>query len=224
MNKLKILYVDDEIENLQSFRLLFKKDFDITICQYPLEALEILKEESFSIILSDSRMPNMNGIEFLTKAKEIAPNVQRILITGYVDYDSILLAVNQAGISKCIQKPFDAQELKQILYSSCITENKLSQKDLNLLKEMTVFVLDANNKIKFASLAIKNLLQNNNGDILGKDFYNFFSFIENSNSFVTEKSETAVYSLSNLNVNFYFHIETYQCGLENKKIFYGFPK
>lgn len=222
--KPKILYVDDELENLQSFRLLFKKDFDVSICQNPIEALELLQEENFSVILSDSRMPTMSGIEFLTQVKDTFPDIPRILITGYTDYDSILLAINQAGISKCVQKPFEARELREILLSCCKTTTQINFCNLNLLDQIGVIVLDKEDNIKFVSLEIKNLIHQKYENLIGKNFYEIFSLVSKNNLSSNQNNQTLVYTLSNFNINFYFQMENYEYGIEDKKIFYGFCK
>lgn len=224
MNKPKILYLDDEIENLQSFRFLFKRDFDISIFQSPYEALEILQEEDFSIVISDSRMPKMSGVEFLKKAKELKPDVPRILITGYVDYDSILEAINQAAISKCIHKPYETEEVRKILksFSSEYLTNKEFPFKQDIVESFVVLLLDETERINFINKNMENLMQENGYDLLGKNFHEYF--FTNSHQQNEENIKNQTYSFSNANLHFYLLSEDFKYGLKNKKIVYGYYK
>jgi DNA-binding NtrC family response regulator len=103
-----ILYVDDEIENLTSFKYLFKKNFQIILANSALEGLKTLKEEDIQIVISDQRMPDMTGIEFLELVSNDYPQIIRILLTGYND-PSIL---DQGKVFRCMSKPFEMDEMK----------------------------------------------------------------------------------------------------------------
>lgn len=115
MANYNILYVDDEIENLTSFKFLFKKTFQITLAKSAIEGLETLKEEKVQVVISDQRMPNMTGIEFLEKVSSEHPEVVRILLTGYTDSLTTTAALDQGKIDKCMSKPFEMSEMKVTL-------------------------------------------------------------------------------------------------------------
>ena len=89
--KHKILCIDDEIHNLEALERLLRKSHDIVLAESGLEGLEKLKEHQFSLIISDQKMPNMTGVEFLMEAVKHQPNAIRILLTGYTDLESCLL-------------------------------------------------------------------------------------------------------------------------------------
>ena len=93
-DKLPILIVDDETQVLNALKRLFRKEFEVTVCDKPLEAVEILKQQEFAVIISDMKMPLMSGAELLAQAFIINPNTARFLLTGYSDIDSTALAIN----------------------------------------------------------------------------------------------------------------------------------
>jgi len=116
-NKAVILYLDDEQENLNSFKAAFRRDFKIYTAINAEEAEKILdKEEStISIILSDQRMPKVTGIEFFEKIKEKYPEMIRILVTGYSDINVVIDAINKSQVYKYIQKPWDVDYMRKLI-------------------------------------------------------------------------------------------------------------
>jgi YesN/AraC family two-component response regulator len=112
----KVLYVDDEEINLRAFARLTRKNFEVITAHSAKEALEILeKVQDIHIIVSDQRMPEMTGIELLTKAIEKAPDAIRIILTGYTDEQDIRKAINVCGIYRYLTKPWDEEELLNVL-------------------------------------------------------------------------------------------------------------
>lgn len=106
--KHRLLFVDDEVSILKSLKRLFRKEkYEIFIADGGQKALDLIAEvgKPFSLIISDQRMPGMNGAEFLTKAKDIFPRARRILLTGYSDLDAIVSAVNDGEIHRYLAKP-----------------------------------------------------------------------------------------------------------------------
>ena len=112
MNKINILYVDDEVGNLTAFKASFRRDYNIHIAESPIEGKEILQNNDIEIILTDQRMPEMNGVDFLESIIEEFPDPIRILVTGYSDIDVVIEAVNKGNIYKYISKPWDNDNLK----------------------------------------------------------------------------------------------------------------
>lgn len=113
MNKGKIVVVDDEKIVTSAFKTLFKVEgySDIHLFNNPLEAVEFLKSETPDLIISDFLMPEMNGLEFLTAAKNLHPEVSMILLTGYADKENAIKAINEIGLYKYIEKPWDNDDL-----------------------------------------------------------------------------------------------------------------
>ena len=114
-----VLFVDDEANVLNSLKRLFiDSDLKIMTALNAFEAMDILKNNSVSVIVSDNRMPGMTGIELLQNAKKISPDSVRILITAYADMKSAIDAINEGEVYKFITKPWNDHDLKEIVFNA----------------------------------------------------------------------------------------------------------
>lgn len=112
----KILCVDDETSVLRALRRLFESaGYEVLSSESAEEALTVLEEVDIDLILSDMRMPQMPGDQFLSQAANISPGSIRILLTGYSDIDSTIRAINEGKIHAYLQKPWDNDELLRIV-------------------------------------------------------------------------------------------------------------
>lgn len=112
-NPYTLLCVDDEKNILNALkRLLRKENFRLLTGNSGNEGLEILAANEVHVVLSDQRMPGMNGTEFLKEVKALYPDILRIILTGYTDVDSISEAINEGHIYKFFLKPWNDQNLK----------------------------------------------------------------------------------------------------------------
>lgn len=109
----KIVVVDDEKMVTSAFKALFKVEgySDIHLFNAPKEAVEFLRTNTPDLVISDFMMPDMNGLEFLTEAKKLHPEVSMILLTGYADKENAIKAINEIGLYKYIEKPWDNDDL-----------------------------------------------------------------------------------------------------------------
>ncbi len=109
----KIVVVDDESIVTSAFKTLFKVEgyCDVHLFNKPTEALEFMKLETPDLIISDFLMPDMNGLQFLTAAKKLHPETSMILLTGYADKENAIKAINEVGLYKYIEKPWDNDDL-----------------------------------------------------------------------------------------------------------------
>ncbi|MCE0496177.1 HD domain-containing phosphohydrolase [Vibrio salinus] len=112
VEKLNILLLDDENEILKSLNRVLRLDYNVILFSDGKEALSYLESNEVAIIISDMRMPEMDGADFLAIAKELKPDSVRILLTGYSDVQSTVRAVNEGGIHTYISKPWDNENLK----------------------------------------------------------------------------------------------------------------
>lgn len=112
---IKVLYVDDEVNNLNSFKATYRRDYKVYTANSGPEALEIIKEIQFPVIITDQRMPEMTGVEFLVEVLKISPDSIRILLTGYSDINAVIDAVNKGQIYYYVNKPWDEQQLRIII-------------------------------------------------------------------------------------------------------------
>ncbi len=125
VDKHNILYVDDEEINLRVFKSTFKKHYNVFTCTSGSEALELLQEKDIQLIVTDQRMPEMNGTELLGKVVPNHPNILRMIMTGFSDLDVIIQAVNNYGIHQYITKPWDYESLKSTFDNFLAKETKL---------------------------------------------------------------------------------------------------
>jgi len=142
-----VLYVDDEINNLNSFKAAFRRYFDIYTAISGDEALKILADKKVHIIITDQRMPGMTGIEFLESIIPIYPDTIRILLTGFSDINAVMDAINRGQVYKYLVKPWQNDELKMYI------ENALEI--YNLRKENK----DLARKLQLANLELERLSQ-----------------------------------------------------------------
>lgn len=112
---LNVLYVDDEKINLELFELSFKKDFVIYKSLDSKKGLEILDRESIDVVVSDLRMPEMNGIDFFKVVKQRYPSMKCILLTAFEELDLIKDSEVKSILYGYILKPFRKEELKNII-------------------------------------------------------------------------------------------------------------
>ncbi|MFA6260593.1 MAG: ATP-binding protein [Bacteroidia bacterium] len=112
--KPKVLYLDDEEENLLVFKSSFRKAYQIDTASSTSNADELIKNNRYDVIISDQRMPGVTGVEFLNSIPD-EPRSIRIIMTGYSDIESVIDAINSGKIHKYIRKPWKKEELNQLL-------------------------------------------------------------------------------------------------------------
>ncbi len=134
MAKAKILYIDDEKINLSNFAASFKDEFEVITAISGNEGLEIFKTyHDIAVIVADQRMPGMSGVEMLTRIYEMDTAPIRIILTGYINPQDIILAINQGHIHQYINKPWNIDQVRSIL-SQAVDKYQLTRENKRLLK------------------------------------------------------------------------------------------
>ncbi|CAN5607219.1 hypothetical protein BH23CYA1_BH23CYA1_10350 [soil metagenome] len=119
---LKLLVVDDELDNLDLLYRTFRRDFQVFKADSGKAALDLLNEVGeMAIIISDQRMPQMNGTEFLSRTVERFPDTIRMVLTGYTDVEDLVSAINSGKVFKYITKPWQPKKLKEIVAQAAET-------------------------------------------------------------------------------------------------------
>ncbi|HEY9642595.1 MAG TPA: response regulator [Coleofasciculaceae cyanobacterium] len=127
--KPKMLVVDDEPDNLDLLYRTFRRDFSVLRAESGVAALEILATEGeVAVIISDQRMPEMKGTEFLSKTVPQFPDTMRIILTGFTDVEDLVEAINSGQVYKYITKPWDPHELKVVVQRATETYELLKQR------------------------------------------------------------------------------------------------
>jgi len=109
---INVLYVDDEVHNLNAFKAGFRRKFNVFIAESAVEGRKILETEDIQVIITDQRMPVTTGIEFLESIIPDFPEPIRILLTGYADINAVIDAINKGQVYKYIQKPWMDEDLR----------------------------------------------------------------------------------------------------------------
>lgn len=153
----KILCVDDDRNILEGYRRTLRKDFNIFIAEGGVQALaEIAENGPFSVIVSDMRMPGMDGIQFLSRVKEIAPQSTRLMLTGNSDQQTAINAVSEGNIFRFLTKPCPPELLAQALnagleqYRLVTAEKQLLEQTLNNSLQVLVDILAMINETAFS--------------------------------------------------------------------------
>jgi signal transduction histidine kinase len=133
--KYSILYVDDEINNLVVFRSSFYKNYQIFTAQSASEGLKILEENDIQLVITDQRMPEMSGLEFLEILVERFPGTIRMILTAYADVEIVIEAINKCGIYHYILKPWDKRDLKNQIDNS-LAKYELEQENRRLIRDL----------------------------------------------------------------------------------------
>ncbi|NVK27190.1 MAG: response regulator [Flavobacteriia bacterium] len=143
-DKISVLYVDDEENNLRSFKATFRKIYKVHTAISGEEGIEVLKNNEIQIIITDQRMPEMSGIEFLTKVLDFKKEPMRMLLTGYSDINAVIDSINKGEVYRYLTKPWNEDELKSAI-ESAYEVFALRKENKELLKKLEI----ANDQLEF---------------------------------------------------------------------------
>jgi DNA-binding NtrC family response regulator len=136
-----VLYVDDEINNLNSFKAAFRRNFNIYTAQSAAEGCQLLKAHEIGVIITDQRMPVTTGIEFLESILSTYPDTIRILLTGFADVNAVMDAINRGQVYKYLVKPWQNDELK-IYIQNAIEIYQLRKENKELSYKLQIATLE----------------------------------------------------------------------------------
>lgn len=122
-----LLLVDDEERILRSLAMLFRQQYELRVTTDPMQALQIASQQHVDVVISDQKMPQMRGAELLRRIRAVSPNTMRLLLTGYSELDAILASVNEGEIFRFINKPWNAQELRDTVAQATRLAQALQQ-------------------------------------------------------------------------------------------------
>jgi|GEM_PF-1127306 len=132
-----VLYVDDERDNLRIFELTFRRDFTVLTASSAQEGLELLSQHPVAVVLSDQRMPGIEGVEFLRRVRELDSRALRILVTAYGDAKILSEAINDGNIYRYVAKPWEPDDLR-LTVQRAIEAYALEAERATLLKELMI--------------------------------------------------------------------------------------
>jgi len=136
MDERTVLCVDDEVHLLTALRRLLRKEpYTLLTAEGGQAALDVMKSQPVRLVISDQRMPGMTGIEFLQKAKELFPDVVRVVLSGYADVGHIVEAINKGEIYRFLGKPWNDDELKAAIMQ-CLDHYDIVQQNRRLVEQV----------------------------------------------------------------------------------------
>ena len=171
-----ILYVDDEEHNLISFAATFRKEYKIFTAKSGKEGVDLLHSNKVNLIITDQRMPEMTGIQFLEKISPEYPDSIQIILTGFSDIEVIIEAINSGSVFRYITKPWDENELRMTIENARqIFKLQVSNKEL--LAELTKKVEEQEQTLKLfikyvPEQVIEKTLKNNQKSIFEGELRN----------------------------------------------------
>ena len=182
-DKIKILYLDDEENNLIAFKALFRREYDVFTTTSAREAVEYLNQNEVPVILSDQKMPEISGVEFFEMILPDFPRSVRILVTGYADIEAVVNAINKGEIYRYVSKPWDEHDLRiciknaiekyqtnsssssllpaiwSLIDADPSLKNMLTKPSLASLAVISVFLYDAEKRAVLSQKDLQALLQ-----------------------------------------------------------------
>ena len=120
-----LLVVDDEPDVCDSVHDLLRREFRVLKATTPQEGYRLMQEEEVHIIMTDQRMPQVSGVELLTRVKAKNPQAVRMLFTGYADLESIIAAINQGHVYQFLKKPWQPEELLEAVRQAAVEYERL---------------------------------------------------------------------------------------------------
>ena len=144
--KISVLYVDDEENNLISFKATFRLKYTVYTALNGSQAIQLVKEKPIDVIITDQRMPQMTGVELLEEIIKINLEPMRILLTGYADMSAVVDAVNKGKIFHYLSKPWSEEELSSTIqraYEIYAERKKITESfsELEVTNEQLEFLL-----------------------------------------------------------------------------------
>lgn len=205
-NRFKLLYVDDEIDNLSVFKAAFNKEFDVVTMESPIQAKELCETVKFEIIVVDQRMPELTGIEFLSQIKDTQKESVKILLTGYSEYQVAIDAINKCKVFYYCTKPWKKNDLKVVLLKAIdffeLNRNNqyLVDKLTVTLKELEVFLYRASHDLRSPITTQIGLLKLLQEEVVG-NARNYLDMIEET-ILKLEKTAEKISELSRMGYDF----------------------
>ncbi|MFW5731545.1 MAG: response regulator [Desulfonatronovibrionaceae bacterium] len=148
MNDHKVLFVDDDQNILQGFKRILRKQFQVDTASGPVEGMRAINEKGpYAVVVADLRMPEMSGIELLSRVRSLFPDTVRIMLTGQGDLDSAVKAINAGNVFRFLTKPCYPANLEKALkdgieqYRLITAEKEIMEKTVSGITQVLTEIL-----------------------------------------------------------------------------------
>lgn len=118
--KYRVLFVDDEPRVTSALKAIFRREYEVSVANGGGEALELMQNAKFDVIVSDQRMPKMLGNELLAQVSKLYPQTMRILLTGFMDKQAIVDSINEGEVYRFINKPWNNDEMREVIAEAAL--------------------------------------------------------------------------------------------------------
>ena len=183
-NRIRILYIDDEIHNLNAFRASFRRSYEIYTANSAQDGKLLLKSIDVHIIIADQKMPVSTGVDFFYEIKDQLPDPIRILMTGYTDVEDIIEAINKGHIFSYVKKPWDEYELHNTInnaFEMYQARKQLKEKITELEKtndELNRFIYSTSHDLRSPLMSVLGIINLTRLDNSVKDPNGYVDMIE----------------------------------------------
>ncbi len=196
-DNIKVLYIDDEDNNLNSFKASLRKDFKVITASDAFEGLKIAETEELHVVIADQRMPGLDGVEFFEKLMKINPEPVRILLTGYSDIASVIDAINRGQVYRFIDKPWNIEQIKNAIKTAgdiYFARKELKDKNERLQKiqsEMNQFVYSLSHELRGPLMSISGVSKLAKMEVKDPSILEYFDLIDTA----TDKLDEFIYKM-----------------------------
>lgn len=152
----KVLYLDNQIINLEVFKGCFEDQYEIFVADTAQDASNIIKKNEIKVLITDQRMPDVEGLDFIIEVKRQQPNLSCIILTAYPDPDLLLSALNKAEVFRFLVKPWLEYDLRQTIDKAIETYDAKEEKK-KLIEELTIAKYKAEESDRLKSAFLSNL-------------------------------------------------------------------
>ncbi|WP_373520182.1 hybrid sensor histidine kinase/response regulator [Aquiflexum sp.] len=196
-NKIIVLYIDDEDNNLNSFKASLRREFKVVTALTAEEGLTIAASEEIHVVIADQRMPGLSGVEFFEKLMKINPDPIRILLTGYSDIASVIDAINKGEVYRFIDKPWNIDQVTVAIRNAAeiyFTRKDLKDKNERLQKihsEMNQFVYSLSHELRGPLMSISSVSNLAKMESKDRSVMEYFEMIDSA----TDKLDDYIYKI-----------------------------
>lgn len=202
--RVRILYLDDEEQNLFAFKALFRREFDVFTTTSPHEAVAYLSQYTVPLIFSDQKMPGLSGVEFFELTTREFPESVRILITGYADIEAVIDAINKGQVYRYVTKPWDENDLRICVRNALqrfYDQRELRERNKRLEEanaDLERFIYSASHDLRAPLVSIKGIVNLARMEGLDEKATNYLAMIERSTNRLDQFVQNIIHYYQNL--------------------------